>query len=164
MNESAFEEMIPLLRQTVRKTLCCFNLSVMEREDIAQDVMLRLWQMRDELDNIRSIEAFVIVVARHETLSKLRQRKPEQSADKFKDFMSDSRTPFSDLEAKDDAEWLEQRLKMLPDTQRTILYMRQVERRSADDIARLLGIAPASVSTLLARARRKLLDDIKNRR
>ena len=53
--------------------------------------------------------------------------------------------------------------EQLPTTQRTLLYMRQVERHSHEKIAHLLGIEISSVSTLLARARRTLLEEIKRR-
>ena len=72
-------------------------------------------------------------------------------------------SPLEDLEMKEDDVWLTTRLQQLPTTQRTLLYMRQVERRSNEEIAQLLGIETTSVSTLLARARRTLFEDIKRR-
>jgi RNA polymerase sigma-70 factor (ECF subfamily) len=72
-------------------------------------------------------------------------------------------SPHEELESKENDEWLSAKLQQLPTTQRTLLYMRQVERRSHEEIARLLGIEITSVSTLLARARRTLLEEIKRR-
>ena len=71
--------------------------------------------------------------------------------------------PATTLEEAEDERWLMQKLKQLPTTQHTILYMRQVERLSAQDIAQRLGISETSVSTLLSRARRSLLEEIKRR-
>ena len=67
------------------------------------------------------------------------------------------------LEEKENEEWLERRLAELPTTQQALLYMRQVERRSHKELSQLLGISDTSVSTLLARARRTLLEEIKQR-
>jgi RNA polymerase sigma-70 factor (ECF subfamily) len=72
-------------------------------------------------------------------------------------------SPQEELEAKENEEWLTLKLQQLPTTQRTLLYMRQVERKSHEEIAQLLGIETTSVSTLLARARRTLLEEIKRR-
>ena len=77
--------------------------------------------------------------------------------------MGSYNSPHDLLEMKEDDEWLRARLELLPTTQRTLLYMRQVERRSHEELARLLGIELTSVSTLLARARRTLLEEIKRR-
>ena len=61
-------------------------------------------------------------------------------------------------------EELEQRIKELPSTLHAVLKMRQDEKYSNKQIAALLGIKETSVSTLLARARRQLLEEIKKQR
>ena len=132
-----------------------------EAEDIAQDVMLRLWQMHDELERYESIEALAALMARHQLINHQRRRKPEALNEAM--IVSLNISPHEQLEMKEDDQWLTKRLEQLPTTQRTLLYMRQVERRSHEEIALLLGIETTSVSTLLARARRTLLEEIKRR-
>ena len=132
-----------------------------EAEDIAQDVMLRLWQMHDELDQYRSVEALVSLMARHQ-LRNHQRRKPSEALDEAM-IVSMNTSPHEELETKENEEWLSAKLQQLPTTQRTLLYMRQVERKSHEEIATLLGIEVTSVSTLLARARRTLLEEIKRR-
>ena len=130
-------------------------------EDIAQDVMLRLWQMHDELERFRSVEAIVTLMAKH-TLRDLQRRRIAESLEEAT-IVSLTSSPQEELEAKENEEWLIMKLQQLPTTQRTLLYMRQEERRSHEEIAQLLGIEMTSVSTLLARARRTLLEEIKRR-
>ena len=132
-----------------------------EAEDIAQDVMLRLWQMHDELDRYDSVEALVALMAKHQ-LRNHQRRKPSETLDEAI-VVSLNTSPHEELESKENDEWLSAKLQQLPTTQRTLLFMRQVERRSHEEIARLLGIEITSVSTLLARARRTLLEEIKRR-
>ncbi|MBR2243722.1 MAG: sigma-70 family RNA polymerase sigma factor [Prevotella sp.] len=132
-----------------------------EAEDIAQDVMLHLWQMRDELDNYQSVEALVTLMTRH--LVRNRQRRRSMEPLNAESVILLTLSPQELLETKENEEWLTRKLEQLPTTQRTLLYMRQVERRSHEEIASLLGIEITSVSTLLARARRSLLEDIKRR-
>ena len=132
-----------------------------EAEDIAQDVMLRLWQMHDELERYRSIEALVTLMAKH-LLRNHQRRKPSEPLNEAI-IVSLSTSPHELLEMKEDEQWLTQRLAQLPTTQRTLLYMRQVERHTHEEIAHLLGMETTSVSTLLARARRTLLEEIKRR-
>lgn len=132
-----------------------------EAEDIAQDVMLRLWQMHDELERYRSVEAIATLMAKH-LLRNHQRRQPTEALDEAA-IVSLSTSPHEELEMKEDEEWLSQKLKQMPTTQRTLLYLRQVERRSHEEIASLLGIETTSVSTLLARARRTLLEEIRRR-
>ena len=132
-----------------------------EAEDIAQDVMLRLWQMHDELERYKSVEAIVALMSRH-LLRNHQRRKPVEELSEAVT-VSLAVSPHEELETKENEQWLTARLEQLPTTQRTLLYLRQVERRSHDEIATLPGIEPTSVSTLLARARRTLLEEIKQR-
>ena len=161
MDKSAFEQQARSWRQKALQVSMSYGAGSAEAEDIAQDVMLRLWQMHDELERYESPEALVALMARHLLRNHQRRRKPEQLDEAMVISMGSS--PHELLELKEDDAWLEKRLAQLPTTQRTLLYLRQVEQRSHEEIARLLGIEVTSVSTLLARARRLLLEEIRRR-
>jgi RNA polymerase sigma-70 factor (ECF subfamily) len=161
MKKSVFEQKARSWREKALSVSQSYGAGKDEAEDIAQDVMLRLWQMHDELEQYHSIEAIVTLMAKH-LLRNHQRRKPSETLDEAIT-VSLKTNPHDELEMKEDDAWLTKRLKQLPTTQRTLLYMRQVERRSYEEIARLLSIETTSVSTLLARARRTLLEDIKRR-
>lgn len=164
MDERAFEQIAPRMRQKVMETLCRYQLDRMECEDIAQEVQLRLWQMRNELAQVRSIDALVTVMARRLAITSMRHSAMPSIEENVRIDTGDDNTPIVQLETKENEEWLEEKLKRLPDTQRAVLQMRQIEHRSVEEISRLLSIDNRSVSTLLARARRSLLEEIKKRR
>jgi len=161
MDRSAFEQQARSWRKKALQVSMSCGAGKDEAEDIAQDVMLRLWQMHDDLDRYRSVEALVTLMAKH-LLRNHQRRKPSESLDEAI-IVSLNTSPHDLLEMKEDDAWLDKRLRQLPTTQRTLLYMREVERRSHEEIARLLGIETTSVSTLLARARRTLLEEIRQR-
>ena len=161
MDRVAFEQQARTWREKALTVSMSCGAGRDEAEDIAQEVMLRLWQMHEELERYRSIEALTALMAKHLQRNHQR-RKPLEMLDEAM-IISLKTSPLDELEMKEDDAWLTKRLEQLPTTQRTLLYMRQVERRSHEDIARLLGIETTSVSTLLARARRTLLEEIKRR-
>ena len=160
MKKSAFELQARTWREKALSVCRHYGADKDEAEDIAQDVMLRLWQMHDELQRYQSIEAIVTLMAKH-LLRNRQRRRPSETLDAAD--VSQDTSPHDELVMKENEEWLTAKLHQLPTTQRTLLYMRQVERRSHEEIARLLGIETTSVSTLLARARRTLLEEIKRR-
>ena len=161
MEERAFEQMARQWRQQALSVSRNCGAGEAEAEDIAQDVMLRLWQMHMELDRYRSVEALITVMAKRMTWSRLKSfPRPLQREGLT---YGEQRSPQEILEEKENDEWLQQHLAELPPTQRTLLYMRQVERRSHKELSQLLGIEESSVSTLLARARRTLLEEIRRR-
>ena len=160
MERSEFEQMARTWREKALSTCRRYGAGQEEAEDIAQDVMLRLWQMHDELERYRSVEAIATLMAKH-LLRNHQRRQPTETLDEAAIVSLSS--PHEELEMKEDENWLSQKLKQLPTTQRTLLYLRQVERRSHEEIATLLGIEVTSVSTLLARARRTILEEIRRR-
>ena len=161
MEKSAFEQKARTWREKALEVSMHYGAGKDEAEDIAQDVMLRLWQMHDELERFRSVEAIVALMAKH-LIRNHQRRKPSEVLDETM-IVSMNTSPHEVLETKENEEWLSAKLQQLPTTQRTLLYMRQVERKSHEEIATLLGIEVTSVSTLLARARRTLLEEIKRR-
>ena len=110
MEESAFEHNARQWRQKAVSVSRSCGAGETEAEDIAQDVMLRLWQMRYELDRYRSVEALVVVMTKRMTWGRTVPlsvpRREEQ----------DFRTPQEVLEEKENEEWLERRLAELPTT------------------------------------------------
>lgn len=133
-----------------------------EAEDVAQDVMLRLWEIRSDIGRFRSVEMLVGIMARNMLISKWRTDKHRSRGlwhtdSELSHAIDNAADPQEIIEQQETVRWLERRLSELPTTQHTILYMRQVECRSNGEIAQLLGIEETSVSTLLSRARRALL-------
>ena len=161
MEKNAFEQKARTWREKALEVSMHYGAGKDEAEDIAQDVMLRLWQMHDELERFRSVEAIVALMAKH-LIRNHQRRKPSEVLDEAM-IVSMNTSPHEELEIRENEEWLLSKLQQLPTTQRTLLYMRQVERKSHEEIAILLGIEVTSVSTLLARARRTLLEEIKRR-
>ena len=132
-----------------------------DAEDVAQDVMVRLWSMCGELRS-DSVKGLASLMARRMSLNVLRRRQQEMH-EALAEEPLEGDTPFEHLHEKEMAAWLEKRLQSLPSTQRIVLRMRQVERRSRSEIASILGLEVHSVETLLSRARRELLNEIKKK-
>jgi len=75
----------------------------------------------------------------------------------------ESSSPQSLLEEREDAIWLEHRLKALPEYLSRILHMKQEEQLTNQQIADILDTDPRSVATLISKARHQLFNDLKRR-
>ncbi|MCI2108052.1 MAG: sigma-70 family RNA polymerase sigma factor [Bacteroidales bacterium] len=164
MDEKEFISIVPHLRQVALKAAGGTGADVAEAEDIAQEVMIRLWQMRQRLENISSIDGFAATIARHLAISGYRKSQMENGRIAFFRLEAETASPEDALVMNDDEKLLEAELEKLPPTEYEVLRLRQVELRSGKEIADILGITEASVRTLLSRARRRLLEEIKKRR
>lgn len=162
MDQEEFGHITQGVRSKVLKTALSFRLSEEDAEDIAQDTMLRLWTLRNELTRYRSVSALAVSIARNLCIDTMRRRRTVPIEGKM---ILDESHPRPDdaLSTADDEAWLAKRLSLLPPREYQILRMRQVEMKSNQDIADILGITPSSVATKLSAARHKLLEDIKRR-
>ena len=116
-----------------------------EAEDIAQDVMIKLWLMRDKLES--PIIGMASIVTRNLCIDALRKHHKTIDISQLPD----------EEDFSDDGEQIEQMLKVidsLPSTQRTILRMRHLQCMDMKEIALVLGSTEVAVRKSLSRARK----------
>ena len=164
MDKRDFEKIAVSLRQKAVATCLSCGADLMQAEDVAQDVLLRLWQLRDTLDRYHSLEGLVVVMSRHNLASQQRNNHsvPIMSIG-TKQLQSHLITPDDSLISSQETAWLNAAIKQLPSTQYEVLHMRQVESLSYDEIAKRLGIESSTARSILSRARIKILNEIKKR-
>ena len=162
MTIDAFNQQAPQLRKLALKAAATAGADSDAAQDVAQETMLRLWQMRDD-PRLYNPEDYATTIARHLTLNQLR-RKPPLPLDERQAAELTVPSPLDLMLQREDEQWLRGRIRNLPYTQHAILRLREVEHRSNEEIAHILGIQPSSVNTLLARARRQLLKEIQQSR
>ena len=159
MTKDAFEHNAKRLRALALQAAATAGADADTAEDIAQETMLRLWQMRDD-PRLYNPEGYASTIARHLTLNRLRS-KPPLTLDERHAASQTAPSPLDLIVQREEEQWLQERIRNLPPTQHAVLHMRQVEHCDNTRIANILGIKESSVSTLLARARRQLLEEIR---
>ena len=162
MKTDAFEQQASRLRAVALKASASAGADADTAQDIAQETMIRLWQMRDD-PRLCNPDGYAATIAHHLTLNHLR-RQPPLPIDERHCTSQTSPSPLELMVQNEEEQWLQQRIRDLPPTQHAILHMRQVEQRSNAQIASFLGIKETSVSTLLSKARRQLLEEIRQQR
>ena len=159
MKIGAFEQQASRLRAIALEASANAGADADMAQDIAQETMIRLWQMRND-PRLCNPDGYAATIARHLTLNHLRCKQPLPMDERHTALQS-SPSPLDIMIQREEEQWLQQRIRDLPPTQHAILHMRQVEHRTNSQIAALLGIKETSVSTLLGRARRQLLEEIR---
>lgn len=134
-----------------------------DAEDTAQDITLKLWTLRMDINDAAHAVRLASRSARNLTLSKRRKLRITSLDGKNITAEDGHTVPDTSLEEEEDTAWIEAKMRQLPPKEYEILRLRQVEQKTNDEIALMLGIDKASVATMLSRARTKLLNDIKRR-
>ena len=130
-----------------------------EAQDIVQDTLLKLWQNRAELDRVSNLESFALTMARNLAID--RKKKMEHRNISFDEALHD-RTDEWQLTAQQQMEHQERygairrAIDSLPEKQRTIIQLRDIEGKTYKEIADILSISEADVKITLFRARNKI--------
>lgn len=129
-----------------------------EVEDVVQEVFLKLWHIRDELDRYDSVEALAVQMTKHLCLNRLRtyRNKPEKLPDSVA--LAAEGDPHSALEQKESVRRVMHIMERLPGLQQTLLRMKHIDGFEVKEMAELTGSTPEAVRVNLSRARKKVRD------
>jgi RNA polymerase sigma-70 factor (ECF subfamily) len=133
-----------------------------EAEDAVQEVFIRLWNKREELSKYRSIEALAMTTTRNICLDKIRGRKyPVENMENHRLYLEnipgETREDNSDMLNK-----IRIAMNMLPEQQRTIMHLRDVEGYEFDEIAAVTDMNENAIRVALSRARKRIRELILN--
>lgn len=135
-----------------------------EAEDVVQDTLLRVWECRGQWEQIGSLEAFAIATCRNRALDiSKRAGRNARSLDEIDGGQRSTANAQSELEAREEISLIRRLMDDLPELQRTIMLLRDIEGQSYQEIAQALSISETQVKVYLHRARTKIRDGLGNR-
>jgi len=155
-------DLLPLKNQLFRLALR-ITLDRMEAEDVVQDTLIRIWQRRAELAEVKSLEAFCLTTCRHLALDR-RERKDAQNVpleDRQAETPDAARSPQEQLEHEEKLRRVHLLINRLPERQRTVLQLRDIEGHSYKETAQIMEITEDQVKVTLFRARRAIREQYK---
>ena len=129
-----------------------------DAEDAVQEIMLKLWNMRQKLDEYQSIEALAMTMTHHLCMDIWRAKRPDSLSLEQVQAPSQSVTPERLLEGKDEFRLMREIIDSLPTLQRTIIQMKDVQEYETEEIAEITGCSAEAIRSNLSRARKKVRD------
>ena len=127
-----------------------------EAEDIVQETLIRAWNRRKELSDVKSLEAFCVTIAKNLALDACEKKSTQHVELSAEHDQAIASTPFDQLVESERMELLQKFLSQLPDSQRDVFYLRDVEGKSYQEIAETLQLSEEQVKVYLFRARQKI--------
>ena len=128
-----------------------------EAEDVVQDTMLRVWNKRDEWQQFESVEAYCLIVAKNLAIDRI-QKKEAQNVEITPEMEeeADASGPHDQLVYEERMRIIHRLVDELPEKQRLIMQLRDIEGESYKEIARILNLTEEQVKVNLFRARQKV--------
>ncbi|WP_297329695.1 sigma-70 family RNA polymerase sigma factor [uncultured Bacteroides sp.] len=128
-----------------------------EAEDIVQETLIRVWNKRDDWKQFDSIEAYCLTVAKNLAIDRS-ERKDAQTVELTPEMerSSDASTPYEKLVTKEHMMLIHRLMNELPEKQKLIMQLRDIEGQSYKEIASVLNLTEEQVKVNLFRARQKV--------
>jgi RNA polymerase sigma-70 factor (ECF subfamily) len=143
----------------VRQSLFAFAMKMLQNKDDAEDVvqesLLRLWNIRKQLDSVSNTSAFAMQITKNICIDRLRTVKLTNDIDEF-NLEYNEKNPYYQVEVKDMVETVKIIIEKLPELQKITVKMRDIDGYEIEEIAEITGTNTNSVRMNLSRARKKI--------
>ncbi len=149
-------DVLPLKDKLFRLALR-ITLNRAEAEDVVQEALIRVWNKRNEWHMLDSIEAYCLTVTRNLAIDRS-ERKDVGAVELTSEveLTPDGSDPYNCLVNKERLELIYRLMNGLPEKQRVVVHLRDVEGKSYKEIARMLNLTEEQVKVNLFRARQKI--------
>jgi len=160
MDKTGFNQLMAHLRPKLYRFALALTKRRDEAEDVVQDIGIKLWERRDELEALRNVEAYAMSAVRNRCLDFARS--PQHRMDELTEIHDTvyEQTPHERLEQADMAAFVRRLIDRLPEQQQMVIRLRDIEGYELDEIAGILEMNDGAVRTALSRARQKIRDEL----
>ncbi|WP_291529629.1 RNA polymerase sigma factor [Bacteroides sp. UBA939] len=157
MQEISFRNDILPLKDKLFRLALRITFDRAEAEDVVQETMIRVWSKRDEWAQFGSIEAYCLTVARNLAIDRS-EKKDAHTVELTPEMEQtpDASAPYDLLVEKERMTLIHRLINELPQTQRLIMQLRDIEGKSYKEIAVILQLTEDQVRVNLFRARQKV--------
>lgn len=158
-NISFKNDVLPLKNKLYRLALR-ITLNNAEAEDVVQETMIKIWNRREQWNEIESMESFCMTVCRNLSLD--RNRKAGNDNESLDEGGSDTpdlsyaSNPEEQAIDNDSVDIVKKLINRLPEKQRTVIQLRDMEGKSYKEISKIMEISEEQVKVSLFRARQTI--------
>ena len=151
---------LPLKNELYRLALR-ITLNRADAEDVVQETMMKVWNRREQWDELESIEAFCLTICRNIALDKMKRADSqntslEEEGGYERADRSYASNPEEQAVQRDRVEMVRKLVSLLPEKQRTCMQLRDMEGKAYKEIAEVMGITEQQVKVNIFRARQTI--------
>ena len=131
-----------------------------EAEDATQEILMKLWSKNESIGKYNNVEAFAMTMTKNFCLDRLKSKQASNLKLVHSNYSDDSTSLQKQVEAKDSLSWVEKIMEELPEQQKMVLQLRDVEEYDFDEIGELLNMKPTAIRVTLSRARKTVREKL----
>ena len=156
MKQTEFLKVVLPFKDKVFRLAKRLLVSTEEAEDATQELFLKLWKNRKKLTEYKNVEAFAMTMTKNYCFDRLKSKQAGNltlvhSNYKEKDTLLEKKVEYNDT-----INHVHRLIEKLPEQQRAIIQLRDIEQYDFDEICKMVGMKPTAVRVALSRARKTI--------
>lgn len=159
MTQTEFLNTVLPLKDKVFRLAKRLLVSKDEAEDATQELYFKLWKNKNKIGEYRNVEAFAMTMTKNYCLDQLKAKRSDNLKLVHSNY-SDNRSLERSVEIKDSVARVHELIEKLPEQQKLIIQLRDVEQYEYEEIGKILGLKPTAVRVSLSRARKTIRKEL----
>lgn len=160
MNQYEFVKLIAPFKDRVYRLAKRLLVSNEEAEDATQEVLVRLWNNKTKLEAYTSVEALAMTITKNYCLDQLKSKRATEMRIVHNNYSDREPGVQQQAEDKDSWQWAEKIMNGLPEQQRMIMQLRDIEQYEFEEIAKIMDMNETAVRVALSRARKTVREEL----
>ncbi len=156
MTQDTFKSTVFILKDEMYRFAKRFVMSSDEAEDVVQDLMIKFWQKKEELEQFGNLKSYALKAVRNECLNRLKHHDVKLG---FAG-MQLHRSELYSMEVNNLKEHIIGFINQLPEKQKMVIHLKDVEEYEVSEISEMLEMEENAVRVNLMRARQKVKEQI----
>ncbi|RAJ16925.1 RNA polymerase sigma factor [Olleya aquimaris] len=160
MTQSEFLSIVMPFKDKVFRLAKRLLVSREEAEDATQEVLLKLWSNKSNIENYKNVEAFSMTMTKNFCLDKLKSKQAQNLKIVHSNYKDHNVALQKQVELSDSMQWVAKIIEELPEQQKLVVQLRDIEQYDYDEIAKMLDMNPTAVRVALSRARKVIREKL----
>jgi RNA polymerase sigma-70 factor (ECF subfamily) len=160
MKQSEFLKTVMPFKDKVFRLAKRLLVSTEEAEDATQELYFKLWRNKSKLKDYKSIEAFAMTMTKNYCFDRLKSKQASNLSLVHSNYQEKDTPLQRRVELNDSVSLVHKLIENLPEQQKLVIQLRDVEEYEFDEIAELLNMQPTAVRVTLSRARKTIREQL----
>jgi RNA polymerase sigma-70 factor (ECF subfamily) len=160
MNQSDFLKVVLPFKDKVFRLSKRLLTSTEEAEDATQELLFKLWKNRDKIASYRNTEAFAMTMTKNYCYDRLKSKQASNLTLIHSNYKEKETSLENKLEYIDSVNRVHSLIDNLPDQQKMIIQLRDIEQYDFEEICEMVNMKPTAVRVSLSRARKKIREQL----
>ncbi|WP_282044481.1 RNA polymerase sigma factor [Winogradskyella flava] len=162
MKQADFVSLVMPFKDKVFRLAKRLLVSREEAEDATQEILLKLWRNKEKIGDYKNVEAFSMTMTKNFCLDRLKSRQAQNLKIVHSNYTDNSSSLQKQVEARDSMDWVSRIMEYLPEQQKIIVQLRDIEQYDYAEIAKMLDMNETAVRVNLSRARKTIREKLTN--